>query len=428
MSQKDLKTLTEKRDGIQTKRFNLIQEMHDLTEKTSFPAEAQNRWNEIDVEQKALETEINTLNRTLELQEEMRSFQKPPANQPGVVPGAVEGDIRTNKQQQEDVAKRAFETYVRRGIGACEAQFGGPETRTYTGLNTGSGSQGDFTVPVGFQKELETKMKAYGGMLTDARVILTASGNEINWPTVDDTANKGRWLTENSPVSQTNPTFGQVNLSSNLASSDQVLISVQLLNDSAFDLQSELTDMFAIRLGRLVNDGYTSGNGTGQPNGILTALGSTNQVTVVGDPQTGNTADNSVGYDDLINLQFAVDAAYRNSPQARYHFSDNTFKAVRKLKDSLGRPLWQASMAGGAPDSICDKQYTVNYSMPDIASGHTSVLFGDFNKYIIRNVGPVTLFRFNETFMSNHQIGFQAFLRTDGQLLQAAAFGTLIHP
>jgi len=244
MSQKDLKTLTEKRDGIQTKRYNLIQEMHDLTEKTSFPAEAQKRWNDLDGEQKTLETEINTLTRTIELQEEMRSFQKPPANQPGVLPGVVEADIRTDAKQQEAVSKRAFETYVRSGIVACEREFGTPELRTYTGLNTGSGSQGDFTVPIGFQKELEIKMKAYGGMLNDARVILTSIGNEINWPTVDDTTNKGRWLTENSAVSQTNPTFGQVNLTSNLASSDQVLISVQLLNDSAFDLYKELTDMF----------------------------------------------------------------------------------------------------------------------------------------------------------------------------------------
>jgi HK97 family phage major capsid protein len=331
-------------------------------------------------------------------------------------------DNRDAAAQTAELEKRAFSTYVRQGISAVKNDA---ELRTYTGLNIGTGNQGEFTVPTDFAKQLEIKMKAFGGILAAVpNVITTAAGNPIQLATMDDTTNKGRWLSEATAVTQTNPSFGQVTLNSWLASSDQVLVSVQLLQDSAFDFNGELSDAFAIRLNRLVNDAYTTGSGSGQPTGVVGAAGTT--VTAVGDPQTGNTNDNSVGYDDLENVQFGVDAAYRTN--GKYMFSDNTFKAIRKLKDSLGRPLFQTSLAEGVPDTILGKPYIVNYSMADIGSGNKSVLFGDFSKYRIRNVGGVTMFRFNEQFMSNHQIGFQAYLRTDGVCIQPAAFAVLSHP
>jgi HK97 family phage major capsid protein len=319
--------------------------------------EVRTKFDAIMVEVDALKADIDRVERAEALAIETRAVRPPEA----------QVDSRTEAAKTADLEQRAFATYVRRGINAVKEDA---ELRTYVGLNIGTGSQGDFTVPTGFQKELETKMKAYGGILQAARILNTSAGNPIQWPTADDTTNKGRWLTEATTVTQTNPSFGQITLGANLASSDQVLISVQLLQDSAFDFQGLLSDMFAIRLGRLVNDAYTTGSGSGQPQGIV-GVSSIGNVTAVGDPQTGNTASNSVGYDDLNNVQFAVDAAYRQN--GTYMFSDATFQAIRKLKDSLGRPLWQVSLAEGVPDKLLNKPYIVNYSMANIGSTNKSV-------------------------------------------------------
>ena len=54
-----------------------------------------------------------------------------------------------------------------------------------------------------------------------------------------------------------------------------------------------------------------------------------------------------------------------------------------------------------------------------------SVLFGKFDKYIVRDVLGMTMVRYNELYMPNHQVGFQAYLRTDGQRLQQKAFSLL---
>jgi HK97 family phage major capsid protein len=193
------------------------------------------------------------------------------------------------------------------------------EVRTYSGLSTStSGDAAGYTTPIGFQRELETKMKAFGRMRTACRILNTATGNTLDWPTMDDVSNSGEFLAQASPVSQQNPPFGQVQFQLALCSSKQVLLSVQLFQDSAFDVESELSTAFAIRIGRSVNDKYTNGSGSGEPQGLVYAIkndASPNVVNAVG--SAGNTGGseteaNSVETDDLDNLIAAVDPLYRD--------------------------------------------------------------------------------------------------------------------
>jgi HK97 family phage major capsid protein len=420
MPNKELNTLETKAQEKRTLRAAKVQEMHDLSLQTSFPAEAQTRWDALHTEQMALETEIRTIETTIALQKEMRTFTPPPV----AVPSQTFTETRDAAKSAE-IETRAFNAFLSGGWTAVNSN---EELRTYAPLDsTQNTGQTGFTIPIQFMQQLEVKMKAYGGMLNDCNTVLSASGSQLLWPIMDDTANSGSWLAENGTANQTNPAFSNVAFTSNLASSDQVLISIQALNDTAFDLSGVLNSAFAVRLGRLLNAAYTNGSGSGQPKGILGVSG-IGSVTNVGDPQTGNTSANSIGVDDLNAVQFAVDDAYRNSPKARYHFGSSTLTTLMKLKNSLGNPIFVASVTAGAPDTILGKPYTINYSMPTIASGHKPVLFGDFDKYVIRKVGEAQVFRYNELYMPNKQIGFEAYLRTDGQCIQPAAFAVITQP
>ena len=435
---------------LRQQRSALIAEMHDLTETSGFPEEAQTRWAEKDKLQKALDSQIRRMEETDTLLEEQRKVIVPP--QPPIAdPAAAAATRETATTGPEAAVKRLkeklgseeyrsafFNGYIRRGAQASAAQVNMledvyNESRTYTGLNVGTGTQGGYVVPIGFQREVEIKMKAYGRMRENCRVINTTSGGILDWPTMDDTANYGRWVAEAASVVQTNPTYGQVQFSAYLGSSDQVLISVQLLQDSAFNLEDELATAFGIRLGRLTNYAYTKGTGNGQPNGLVTSIlaqASPNTVQAVGsttnDGISGNTEANSIGSDDLDDLISAVDPAYRTN--AIFMFNWRTIDALRKLKDRYGRPLWVSSLAVGEPDRIYGYKFDWNADMDAMAAGANSAIFGDFSKYVIRDVGGLTVVRFNELFMGSHQIGFQAFLRTDGQLLQPAAFSLLHNP
>jgi len=86
-----------------------------------------------------------------------------------------------------------------------------------------------------------------------------------------------------------------------------------------------------------------------------------------------------------------VDPAYRR--MAEWMFHDSTLKAIKKLKDSEGRPLWAPGIAVREPNTILGYPYVVNNDMPVMAADAKSILFGDFSNYFIRDVLGVQLLR-----------------------------------
>jgi HK97 family phage major capsid protein len=414
---------------LRLQRKKICNDMNSLLDAWS-PENAE-KWQRMDKDQKALETQIQAIEGTAVLATELRNFTAPPQRQPGSEFASPPSHRNASSERllelrsSEDY-RQQFDQYLRSGDHGSLLN----EVRTYSPMDEGTGTGGQYLIPIGFQKELEVRLKAFGGMRRNCRIINTATGNTLNWPTMDDTANSGNWLSINSAVSQQNPAFGQVAFTANLCSSQQVLIPVQLMQDSAFDVQQFLTDAFGIRIGRTVNNGYTLGNGSGAPNGIVPSVygynSGSNIVTARGDTQSGNTEINSVGVNDLANLIAALDPAYR--PGAKFMANQATFDFMRRLKDSLGRPLWEASIAQGVPDRIFGYEYDWNQDMAQIGASAYSLLFGQMDKYVIRDVLGFTMVRYNELYMPNHQVGFQAYLRTDGQLIQPAAFRILQHP
>lgn len=121
-----------------------------------------------------------------------------------------------------------------------------------------------------------------------------------------------------------------------------------------------------------------------------------------------------IGYDDLIDLEHSVDPAYRENGKCTYVMHDQTLMALKKLKDTLGRPLWLPGVATGDPNTINGYGYSINQGMPQIAAGSRSLMFGDFSHYLIRDVMQVMLFRMTDSnFTLKGQVGFLAFYRGD---------------
>jgi len=114
-----------------------------------------------------------------------------------------------------------------------------------------------------------------------------------------------------------------------------------------------------------------------------------------------------------------VDPLYRSN--ARFMFNDSTLEAIKKLTfgDADGRPLWQPSVAVGAPDTIEGKPYVINQSMANIGASAASVLFGDFSYYFIREVADWRLVRLNERYAEKDQVGFTLFARYDAKVIDA---------
>jgi HK97 family phage major capsid protein len=453
-AQRDLLVSTQSLE-LRRSRAKLIDEMADLTEKTTWTAEAQKRWRDLDLQQKDLEKRVIKAE-TESLTDEMRQVIAPP--QPQVGSGYPGFERRTVQQpQQENFSesrqlrpfasqlgspeyKEAFNRFMRGGSENLNSEQRtmlsdvSHEIRTYTGLNTStSGDAAGYAIPISFQKELEIKLKAYGRMRNICRILNTDAGNTLDWPTFDDTGNEGEFLAEANPVTQQNPTFGQIQFQSFLASSKQVLLSLQLVQDNAVNLESVLADEFGKRIGRRVNRAYTNGTGTGEPQGLLYAIKNDavpNVVKATGsstnDGVTGNTEANSIGSDDLDNLISAVDPSYREGSIFMMH--SNTIDALRRTKDKYGRMLWQASLALGTPDRIFGYPFEYNQDFDAIGAGKYPVCFGNFSKHVIRDAGGLTMAVYRELYLPNHQLGYQSWLRTDSRRIQAAAFSLLYNP
>lgn len=60
----------------------------------------------------------------------------------------------------------------------------------------------------------------------------------------------------------------------------------------------------------------------------------------------------------------------------------------------------------------------INQNMAAMAANAKSILYGDFSKYLIRDVMDVTLFRMTDSaYTLKGQVGFVAFCRSGGNLL-----------
>jgi HK97 family phage major capsid protein len=281
-------------------------------------------------------------------------------------------------------------------------------------LGTTSGAVGGYTVPDETMRALEVSMLAFGGMRQVATILRTDSGAALPIPTANDTSNKGAILSENTQASEQDTAFSQLVLDSYKYSSKYILVSVELLQDSAINVAEFIGRALGERIGRITNDHFTTGTGSSQPNGIVTA-------SSVGATATALTSTTTYAF--MLDLVHSIDPAYRVN--GRFMLSDAALKMVRKIfvaqysGDTAGQPLWQPGMVVGAPDTILGYPYTINQSMTAPATAVKSIIFGDLSKYLIRDVRDVTLLRLDEKFADYHQVAFLAFSRHDGDLLDA---------
>jgi HK97 family phage major capsid protein len=283
-------------------------------------------------------------------------------------------------------------------------------TELRAGLNVGTASAGGYTIPQGFVNNLEIALLQFGGVRRVADVIRTTEGNDLPWPTVNDTGNTGELLSEATSIgSSVDPTFGQLVLQAFKYSSKLVLVSAELLQDSAFDLVSFLGSALGERIGRIQNTHFTTGDGTSKPKGIVVA----SALGVTAASATAITAD------ELINLQHSVDPAYRSMPGVGWMMKDSTLAHIRKMKDGQDRYLWQPGLTDGVPDRLLNSPVTVNQQMDAIATAKKTVLYGAFSKYKVRDVATIRLRRLVERYADTDQEGFVAFMRSDGDLLDA---------
>jgi HK97 family phage major capsid protein len=197
-------------------------------------------------------------------------------------------------------------------------------------------------------------------------------------------------------------------------------ISQQNLEDSAFDLEAELsmemTEQFAVKEG----SEFVSGTGVGEMEGILTNadVSSTNSGTAA------NIADADGQANGLLTLKHAIKTAYARN--ATWAMNRTVLGAVRKLKDADKNYIWMPGIALGKPNTIDGDPYVEVPDMPNEGANLYPIAYGDFRRaYTMVDRVSLQLLRDPYTQATSGNIRFLARRRVGGAVVLAEAIRKL---
>lgn len=397
--------MTESIQAKRERRNALAKETRNLLDKNTGPTawgkEQQDKYDANITEIERIDDEIAREQKLLDLQAEKEFSEL----------GVSEREAIAGNPQ-----RLLFNRWLRGGDEALSAEDWQSIRNT---MSTTTPGEGGHTVPTEVAKSILDVLKAFGGMREACDVIQTSDGRPMNWPTSDGTSEVGELIAENTTATGADPSFGVKSLSVYKFSSKIVAVPFELLQDSAVDMEAFIRGRLATRLGRITNQYFTTGTGTNQPTGIVTASTAGKTGT------TGQTL--TVIYDDLVDLEHSVDPLYRvASNKVAWMMHDSSLKVIRKIKDTAGRPIfvpsYDAGIARKAPPELLGYPISINQDVAVMAANAKSILFGDFKDYVIRDVMQITLFRFTDSaYAKKGQVGFLAWMRSGGNYVQVGA-------
>ena len=272
-------------------------------------------------------------------------------------------------------------------------------------------ADGGYLVPEEFEKDIVRGIDETNIIRSIAKVITTANDRKIPIAVGHSVAT---WTAENAAYTESNPTFGQKQIDA-FKLTDLVRVSIELLQDAAFDIEGYIIKEFSYAFGVAEEQAFCVGTGVNQPTGIFTADGGEIGVTA------GSAT--AVTIDDVINLVYSLKAPYRKN--AKFLMNEATVSLIRKLKDGNGNYLWQPSVQAGQPDKILGYDVFTTPFAPTIAGGALAIAFGDFSNYWIGDRGGRTVQRLNELYATNGQVGYVATERVDGKVILPEAIKLL---
>lgn len=221
----------------------------------------------------------------------------------------------------------------------------------------------------------------------DPTVIITANGsrNEIRqvarsvvatgdvWNGVSSGAVSWSWDAEGTEVSDDATTFGQPTIPVYKAAGF-VPISLEALEDEA-NVTAEVAKLLAFGKDTLESAAFATGDGSGKPTGIVTALAAAS-------PSVGVDTDGAtLAAGDVYALDSALPARYRG--QASWLAHRTQFNRVRALDTAGSGSMWERIGAGLPPQLLGRPVYESEDMASTFANGDHVAIYGDFSNYVI---------------------------------------------
>jgi HK97 family phage major capsid protein len=248
-------------------------------------------------------------------------------------------------QTEEQIAhKKALDTYLRKGRNEKDLQ-----ELEAKAMSVGSDPDGGFHVSPDTTGRVVTKVYETSPFRQYASAQ-TIGTDRLKGEYDLDEASAG-WVSERGSRSETNtPQMGWWEIPVHELYANPKATQ-QLLDDANVNIEQWLADKVSSKFGRIENDAFVNGDGAGKPRGILTyASGTTFTNTVKQIEQINSGSNGALTADGILSLMGALKTAYQNG--AIFGFTRAGITAIRKLKDSQNRYLWEPSYQAGKPSLL----------------------------------------------------------------------------
>ncbi len=299
---------------------------------------------------------------------------------------------------------KAFRNYLRKGM------EGGLEHLQTKALSVSSDPDGGYLVTPHMSSKIVQAIFETSPMRQLASVE-TISSDALELIDDHDQAAAG-WTSETGAITETStPTLAKRNIPTHELYA-QPKATQKLVDDAAIDIESWLSGKIADIFSRKENTAFISGNGVGQPRGILTYASGTNWGQI---QQVNSGSSGAVTADAIISLFYALKDSY--SKRANFLMNRTVVQSIRLLKQATtNQYMWQPGLAAGAPDTLMGVPVYMASDMPIAASNSLSIAVGDFQSaYQIVDRQGISILR--DPFTEKPFVKFYATKRVGGDVV-----------
>lgn len=364
----------------------LENEMRSLTTAAEERAEKEMTVEELE-KFEALRAERTKKQRELSALMEVESLDK--RNAQAVTP--------STEEQRAEFEKRAFLNVLR-----------GKATEEERAAVTMEGNK--TVVPVAVQNEIMLGLTGSYGILPHIDLTTSDSAATVTYPlaTAPITLEKIQIGTKSTEGSAQ---FIGVQLSAYDYRTQPIPVSATLLDAPDADLLGAIVALMVEHIGAALSKRIIA-EGTDNKD-FAAILKNCTEVTA--------ESNDEITYDDVVNLMAGVKAPFDAVNRAKFVVSSQTRKALLKIRDLNGHPIYVRDMSGAGPATLFGHEVVVDDAMEDIASGAKVMLFGDLKTYKCRLVRGVRVRTYDEQQYADYNcIGVQGFVTGDGRPVRAA--------
>lgn len=303
----------------------------------------------------------------------------------------------STEEQRAEFEKRAFLNVLR-----------GKATEEERAAVTIEGNK--TVVPVTVQNEIMLGLTGSYGILPHIDLTTSDSAATVTYPlaTAPITLEKIQIGTKSTEGSAS---FIGVQLAAYDYRTQPIPVSATLLDASDADLLSAIVALMVEHIGAALSKRIIS---EGTDNKDFAAI-------LENCTEVAAESNDEITYDDIVNLMAGVKAPFDAVNRAKFVVSSQTRKALLKIRDLNGHPIYVRDMSGAGPATLFGHEVVVDDAMEDIASGAKVMIFGDLKTYKCRLVRGVRVRTYDEQQYADFNcIGVQGFVTGDGRPVRSA--------